>query len=249
MLMKKITAAVVLSLTGSFFAYAGPSINVGSMYEYLDSDKSTLIKRIRNNGDATAFVKVDVSEIVFDTSGKSKEVPANSNNVASGKADGMVASPARMIIPVKGMQTNRLLYVGPRDVERYYRVRFLPVAPKDKNEFGQSEAEFKKYTDSISAGVTMLNGFGIVVTVRPKEQRYATDIKDTAAQYVVKNNGNSSIILENIIECDTGTKKCLEPVTNNIRPGQQTIINKDSGKSYKFKLIEGKKTESLSFSR
>lgn len=43
---------------------AGPQINVGTVYDYLDADKSTYLKRVFNSGDATAFVKVDVLEIV-----------------------------------------------------------------------------------------------------------------------------------------------------------------------------------------
>jgi hypothetical protein len=38
-------------------AYAGPQINVGTVYDYLDADKSTYLKRVFNSGDSTAFVK------------------------------------------------------------------------------------------------------------------------------------------------------------------------------------------------
>lgn len=56
-------------------AQAGPQINVGVVYDYLDGEKSTYLKRVFNGGDATAFVKVNVLEIVYDADGKPQEVP------------------------------------------------------------------------------------------------------------------------------------------------------------------------------
>ena len=47
-------------------ANAGPQINVGTVYDYLDADKSTYLNRVFNSGDSTAFVKVNVLEIVYD---------------------------------------------------------------------------------------------------------------------------------------------------------------------------------------
>ena len=52
---------VLLVLSGfSFGIQAGPQINVGTVYDYLDSDKSTYLKRVFNSGDSTAFVKVNI---------------------------------------------------------------------------------------------------------------------------------------------------------------------------------------------
>lgn len=50
-------------------AKAGPELNVGGLYDYLDDGKSTLLKRIYNGGDATAFVKVSVAELVYGADG------------------------------------------------------------------------------------------------------------------------------------------------------------------------------------
>ena len=43
-----------------------------------------------------------------------------------------MASPARLIVPAKGMQGTRLLHMGGRDTERYFRVRFVPVVPEKR---------------------------------------------------------------------------------------------------------------------
>jgi hypothetical protein len=52
-----------------------------------------------------------------------------------------MASPARLIVPAKGMQGTRLLHMGARDTERYFRVRFVPVVPEKEDEFAVSSEE------------------------------------------------------------------------------------------------------------
>ena len=59
------TRLFLLSMLSVFCmaANAGPQINVGTVYDYLDGDKSTYLKRVFNSGDSTAFVKVNVLEL------------------------------------------------------------------------------------------------------------------------------------------------------------------------------------------
>ena len=60
---------VVALLAIPLAAVAAPELNIGGLYDYLDGDKSTLVKRVRNGGDTTAFVKVSVAELVYDEAG------------------------------------------------------------------------------------------------------------------------------------------------------------------------------------
>ncbi|MCE6983752.1 molecular chaperone, partial [Pseudomonas frederiksbergensis] len=52
--MPSLLAVALLALP--LAAVAAPELNVGGLYDYLDGDKSTLLKRVRNSGDSTAFV-------------------------------------------------------------------------------------------------------------------------------------------------------------------------------------------------
>jgi hypothetical protein len=55
---------LLLGLSGfSLAVQAGPQINVGTVYDYLDGDKSTYLKRVFNSGDSTAFVKVNILKL------------------------------------------------------------------------------------------------------------------------------------------------------------------------------------------
>jgi len=57
----------------SMAAVAAPSIHIGAMYDYLEDNRSTLLKRIRNSGDSTAFVRVSITEVSFGETGEPQE--------------------------------------------------------------------------------------------------------------------------------------------------------------------------------
>jgi hypothetical protein len=220
-------------------AQAGPQIHIGSYYDYLDADKSVQVKRIYNTGDATAFVRVDIEEILYAADGSDKEVPL-SLDVSSVTRNGLIASPARLIIPASGSQNTRLIFMGERSQERYFRVRFLPVVPEQEDQFAINSEERKEYKESLSAGLNLMTGFGSVFVVNPKGSRYDTRLDDRAQEYTVRNAGNALVILDEFTDCASkNNSDCLEPSKIHVRPGQSHTFSKQAGRIYKFKLIEG----------
>lgn len=73
----------------------------------MNGQQSTYLKRVRNQGDSTAFIKVAIHEIIYDEMGKPSELA----ELTEGPRP-LIASPSRMIIPANGMQATRLLYMG-----------------------------------------------------------------------------------------------------------------------------------------
>jgi P pilus assembly chaperone PapD len=248
--MKRMIPFVLVLLSSlSALAYSAPDIQIGAMHEYMATDKSTLRKRIRNNGDSTAFVKVTVDEIVYDkTTGKPVEQPAAT--IASGKnqqPDTVIASPARLIIPANGMQATRLLAMGSRAEERYFRVRFIPVLPETGANFGLTATETEQYKTSLSAGVTMLTGYGAIVIVHPRNARYDTQREDGQGEYTVRNNGNATVVLKSVSDCQADGDACGEPSTIYLRPNKSHTFNKETGHTYRFDLIEGDRKKAITF--
>lgn len=218
---------------------AAPNINVGVFYDYLAGDKSTYLKRVFNGGDSTAFIKVSVMEILYNADGTSEEVELKSNADNTAR-DGLMATPARMIVPADGMQGTRLLYLGEREKERYFRLRFVPVMPEPEDEFTVSSEESEAYKNSLSAGVTVLAGFGTVFFVRPKDTRFATRIDDRDDEYGLRNEGNSVIVVDEFKDCAASDTTDCQPVTkNHILPGRAFSFSKQAGRTYRFTLIEG----------
>ena len=69
--MNKFFILFLLVLSGNVLA--SPDISVGTLYDYMSAEKTTLLKRIRNIGDETAFVKITLAEIVYGADGVPKE--------------------------------------------------------------------------------------------------------------------------------------------------------------------------------
>lgn len=80
---------------------AGPNINVGMVYDYMDGDKSTYLKRVFNGGDSTAFIRVSIKEIVYKADGSREEVEVKSHTDRRAR-NGLMSSPARLIVPPNG---------------------------------------------------------------------------------------------------------------------------------------------------
>jgi hypothetical protein len=242
--MKRLWALVGLS-GFSMAIQAGPQINVGTVYDYLDSDKSTYLKRVFNSGDSTAFVKVNILEIVYDADGSHREIPVQMQADGSGR-DGLMASPARLIVPAKGMQGTRLLHMGARDTERYFRVRFVPVVPEKEDEFAVSSEERDAYKENLSAGVNVMTGFGTVFFVRPKNSRYDSVIDDSAGVYKLRNNGNTVVVIDEFRNCSLKNETECEPTTkHHILAGKTFEFEKKPGREYRFNLVEGTAKKAL----
>lgn len=235
----RIISSLALFITASAPVLAGPEINVGTLSEYIYSGRNTLAKRIYNTGDATAFVRVAVSEIIYKEQGPAEEVPLNNEALVNGQGTGIISSPPRLIIPAGGMQTNRLVFTGSREKETYYRVRYIPVVPKSSDEFALSKEEAHRYQDAINASVTVLTGFGAIVTVHPAKVRFETQITGQDGVLRIQNKGNTSIVIGDLKACDAGLKNCTAPVNIQLRPGRSLARDIVPQKIWHYTLNEG----------
>ena len=226
---------------------ASPNINVGAMYEYLEPGRSTLLKRVRNSGDATAFVRVEITEVIYE--GKvPREVPVE-GDAAARTAPSLVASPARMIVPAQGQQATRLLYQRAREQERYYRLRFVPVLPKTADEFALDEAQASDYAKQLNAGVNVLTGYGVFVIVHPANARYHVRQETLADADVLHNDGNSTVILDDHRQCSgSGASEQCSPARKvHLLPGSQQRFERVAGRHHRLEIVEGDQKRSVHF--
>ena len=222
-------------------AIASPSINPGPMFGFLDNGKSAVLKRIYNAGSSTAFVKVVVQEIIYDDRGQPVEQPPKAlSTVPMAQQNTLLASPARMIIPANGMQSTRLLFMGSREQERYFRVRFIPVLPSSADSFDQSDDDQKNYKEALTAQVTLLTGFGTFMFVRPDKVTFDTRLKDEKGTYSVYNAGNSVVALDFVKSCHVEkTGECSPIAQHYVLPGHTYTFTKEENKIHSFVLQEG----------
>jgi hypothetical protein len=157
-----------------------------------------------------------------------------------------MASPARLIVPASGMQGTRLLYMGERDRERYFRVRFVPVVPEKEDEFAVSVEEREEYKKTLSAGVTVLAGYGTVFFVRPKDTRFASVIENDASHYRIRNNGNTVVVIDEFKDCSVkNDQDCMPTTKHHILAGRTFEFEKQAGRDYRFTLVEGESSKKL----
>lgn len=217
---------------------AAPALYISTLYDYLDGAQSSYRKRITNSGDRTAFVRVDLYEIIYGE-GEPKEIPLHDAQ-PDGPRHGLIATPSRVIIPAKGTQATRLLYLGNREHERYYRLRFVPVMPDADDAFGLPAAERDAYKASFDAGINVLTGYGTVFIARPTHTRFDTRIEQDAQRYSVTNAGNSTLVLADYTTCTPGEQPVCEPSRlHHVMPGKTHNIDKKPGRTVRFTRIEG----------
>lgn len=234
--MHKFACITALGLL-SAAAHAAPELYIGTVYDYLEGAQSSYRKRLTNSGDSTAFVRVSLAEIIYGE-GEPKEIPLHHGS--NGPRHGLIATPSRLIIPANGTQATRLLYLGERDRERYYRVRFVPVVPDKDDTFDLPQAERDAYKASFKAGVNVLTGYGAVFIVRPSKPRFDTRIEDTASHYRITNAGNSTVVLDAYKSCTTAEEPVCEPSRiHHVMPGKTHQIDKTPGRTLHFNRVEG----------
>lgn len=221
---------------------AAPNINVGTMFDYLAPESSNLLKRVRNTGDATAYVRVEIAEVHYDADGKASETTVDAAALSSNAegARGVIASPSRMIVPANGQQATRLVFRGRREKEQYYRVRFIPVFP-EASQFAVSEQQLQDYKSTLSTAIHVFTGYGVLLFVAPAEARYQTDVERTADGHRLTNRGNATVVLDNIRECTTVSRveTCSKSMMIHLRPGQQHAFVPGSGHFIRLDLREG----------
>lgn len=241
--MKRLAVLCAISLF-CLGAQAAPKIHVGVVYDYMDAGKSTYMKRVFNGGTSTAFVKVNILEMIYNDDGTYREVPLQNQADATAR-DGLMASPARLIVPANGTQGTRLLFMGNRDRERYFRVRFVPVVPQTEDEFAVSEQEREAFKDSLAAGVQILAGYGTVFFVRPAQTRFSSEIHHDARRYALRNNGNSVVVIDEFRDCAANAQDCRPTTKHHVMAGRSFGFDKEPGREYHFSVIEGTETKKV----
>lgn len=224
-------------------SFAGqPQINVGTLFDYLPASSGNVLKRIRNTGDGTAYVRVEVTRLQFDAEGKSAEVPVEATAIArnAAGAQGVIASPSRLIIAANGQQATRLVYRGARDQEQYYRLRFVPVAPTAE-EFSLSEEEARAAV-GVQSAIQVFTGFGTILFISPDNPHYDTRIDGDA----LHNHGNATIVLDNLRYCDRANPdNCTAGILVHIRPGRSHALEVSPTRFARYDLREGEASRNI----
>ncbi|MNL56578.1 hypothetical protein D3C87_1800810 [compost metagenome] len=82
--------------------------------------------------------------------------------------------------------------------------------------------------------------------VRPKETRFDSVIENEAGNYLIRNNGNSVVIVDEFKDCAVkNDRDCLPATKHHILAGRTFQFEKQTGREYRFTVIEGTATKKL----
>lgn len=247
--MKPPSILKILMLTTCLFSespVSAPLIAIGSMYEVLNSEQRSLTKRIYNNGDVSAFVRVDVMKI--DPNSKGPESPVKTLQEDQLVKDRLLVTPMRMIIPPNNFQNSRIIWSGSREKEEYYRVRYTPVMPGKNDSFGLDDNAMNDYREqTIKAGVNVLAGYGTVVVVHPAQPKFNSDVSQHGNVINVTNKGNATVVLEDIRNCQSNSTLCDASARAFVLPGRTHTLQKYKGGSISFSLQEGGQRRTMNY--
>jgi hypothetical protein len=211
-------------------------IRVGAMHHYFAPDQRTLTKQIRNTGTTTAYVRVDIA--AADEQGQAL-TDQNTTDV------GLLVSPSRLIIPAGGSHTVRMLLMGPRHDERYYRVRFVPVPPTKAHGFEVSVAETDAFRAEVGTSIQVMIGYGVFVVGAPVAPRLSTTVHDAEGSAWIRNEGDTSLLVHDHRICSRADDRCRASSFTRIGPGKTWIPPGGDGEYHRFDLQEGSHRRSL----
>ncbi|ASX26757.1 hypothetical protein BA171_06950 [Candidatus Hamiltonella defensa (Bemisia tabaci)] len=245
-MMGRFKKVLMMTLSGfcffgqTLFVSATAGISIGAMYDVLNSETQSMSKRIYNSGDSTAFVRVELLQIHPGDKNTSQEIPLKEVTGNVLEKNRLIVTPLRLIIPPGGFQAVRILWPGDRTTERYFRIRFIPVAPKADDDFGLDKKALEKHSQEMKAGVNILAGYGSILIVQPDKPVFNSVINaDSPKVITIQNNGNTTISLNKIRECKNANTGCGPYSRRFVLPGRTYSMNKKSGYQTNFTLIEG----------
>lgn len=212
--------AIVLLLSSSF-AQAQLAIDRIIINFNRDSAASEDVILQNTSDKETLFIAVEVLEV--SNPGSSNEQRIVIDDPAR---VGLIATPARVIIPPKGRKYVRLvnLLEGVKK-DHIFRINFTPVTPRQQ---------------ASESAVKLMIGYQALVMVRPDRPSVkinAQRVKDTVT---VANNGNTNVFLEQMRQCRTSKLQECTPLNDQrLYAGNSTTISLKEKGPVVFDIFDG----------
>ena len=206
--MRKIFLALTIALITTCLlpTIAMAEIEVAPiLVDVIGSKMNTQDIRVTNIGDEIAYVKITPKLITNPGSAEEKLLVIDDPSKL-----GLLVSPRIMKISPHKFKLVRLVFTQKAGLtDRLYRIDIQPTVgdlllPKKSNEIG----------------IKILVGYGVVVIQRPTKLDVAISIERQDKTLIVKNNGNTNVILSNGKQCDAKGNKCQELPPKRIYAGQ-----------------------------
>lgn len=157
---------------------------------------------VRNQGDGTAYIVVEPTEVVAPGSPDERR-----RTVTDPEALGLLAAPSRLVLEPGARRIVRLARLDPPGADqRVWRVGIRPVT-------GETTAD--------TSAVQVLVGYGVLVLGRPQDPRAEVRAERREGALVLVNIGNADALLFDGRHCDAGGERCVELPPRRLYPGNR----------------------------
>lgn len=212
---------VISSLLVSFSVQAQLSLNKIIVNFASDSAPTDDVLLQNSSSVEPLFVKVEVLE-VLNPGTKSEQ----RNVVDDPSKIGLVATPAKLILPPNAQKTVRLINLqdnGKKD--RIYRINFTPVV-------GDQNAK--------QTGVKLMIGYQALIIVRPSNMNAKLDSKRDGKVLSLHNTGNTNIFVESLRQCKTNRlEECTSIPERRVYAGNNIKIDLPGTGPVVFDIFDG----------
>jgi hypothetical protein len=170
--------------------------------DFDDSTPRTKDIEVTNNGKETLYLEVTTYAI-----GHPELEPSVRQEMKDPCTAGLLATPNRMMIPVGQRKILRLLVKEPaKEKDLIYRVA---VVPKTGKLVAKGDTAIK-----------IMVGYEILAIVRPPNGKPDLKVKRSGRRLDFVNNGNSSILIREMKQCNQDKSNCTEIPGNRLYAGE-----------------------------
>ena len=159
---------------------------------------------VTNLARETAYVETQIAEVLHPGTAREQRVPH-----VPARDQGLLVSPARMILPPQGRKNMRFLAPAPAgEQERVFRVTVRPVS-----------GEAAK--DSSATALKILVAYEVLVFLAPAQPSLKVHYERNENHLVATNRGNVNVLLHDLRQCPAAPNHtCEEAGGGRLYPGQ-----------------------------
>jgi len=231
--MKSSVLAILILLTSLQCEILSASLLVDKAIVIFDkqTDNKLDITVINDDPDAKLYVKVDAFEVQSPGTMDETLIPFDRTIVPE-----FIATPNKLVVQPGSKSLVRLMNLIPiSDVERIYRINFLPIARPIELEAPQVEGGVRPVLDIIIA-------YQVLAIVLPRNPVSVPRIERHKTLVTISNNGNANFLLTRGRQCNPiNAVECSELPHKRIYPGNTWELNLpyDAPFSYDIQTHEG----------
>jgi len=201
---------LALVCLGAFASNASAQLTVSkTTFELTESSPRSSV-RLNNSGADTLYVNLEIEELLNPAEDESLRKPID-----------LLANPDMLVLPqqlvLEPGQTKLVRVVSTNaqvDSDKVYRLNVVPFAGKPL----LGDVEDKQI------GVRILLGYKLLILVRPESISPKIEYTQLSNSLRFSNTGNTSVLLREIVACNTSGDDCQNLSANRVYPGEKYSV-------------------------